>query len=70
MNNTYKNVNSSAWESLLNLSSTLSPLSNNVPKYNPERILYKWIVLRIVTWHIFFDIENLSDIKSKSEKIM
>ena len=44
-----------------------SNLQKKVPNQPPEHLLYKWIVLRGVIWHLIFENlsqnENLSEIK-------
>ena len=38
-------------------------LQKNVPNHYPEHLLFRWIVLRIVIFHILLEIEKLSEIK-------
>ena len=38
-------------------------LQKTVPNHNSEHVFFRWIVLRIVTWHIFLEMKKLSEIK-------
>ena len=69
INRAFKSVAQTINGSLISESFSLILQSQKkVPNYNPEQLLFRWIVLRAVIWYLFFgdlgQSENLSEIKS------